>query len=132
MIPNGLQRRRAVVLDEALLKGRLAETEQVIMMLGKAMLEAPTPEPTAPPVALPVSDDCLETLDVRYHAMLAQLLSRVVWQRREFNSLARSCNVMPSGALDAVNTWAYELFDDPLVIEQGEQLAIQTHLIETQ
>ena len=37
---------------------------------------------------------------------------------------------MPAGALDAVNTWAYELFDDPIVIEQGEELHIQSHLVE--
>ena len=53
--------------------------------------------------------------------MLSQLLSRPMWRRTEFESLARACKLMPDGALDAVNTWAYELFDDPIVIEQGEE-----------
>jgi hypothetical protein len=53
-----------------------------------------------------------------------------VWSRAEFESLARACGVMPSGALDAVNTWAYDLFNDPILIEQDEQLEVQTHLVE--
>ena len=63
--------------------------------------------------------------------MLAQLLGRPTWARLEFNSLARSHNLMPSGALDAVNDWAFQLFDDPIVIEQGDQFQIQTQLLET-
>ncbi len=39
---------------------------------------------------------------------------------------------MPAGALDAVNSWAYELFDDPIIIEQGDELHIQSYLIEGQ
>ena len=61
--------------------------------------------------------------------MLAQLLGRPVWQRPEFNSLARSCNVMPAGALDAMNDWACELFDDAIVIEHAEELEIQSNLV---
>jgi hypothetical protein len=53
-----------------------------------------------------------------------------MWAKTDFDSLARACGVMPGGALDAVNEWAYDRFDDPILIEQGEQLEVQTHLVE--
>ena len=37
---------------------------------------------------------------------------------------------MPAGALDAVNSWAYDLFDDPIFIEQDEVVEVQAHLLE--
>jgi hypothetical protein len=60
------------------------------------------------------------------------LLTRPVWNRAEFDSLARDLKLMPAGALDAVNTWAYELFDDPIVAERGDELLIQSQLVEGQ
>ena len=38
---------------------------------------------------------------------------------------------MPDGAFDAVNSWAYEQFDDPIIVEQGDQLEVQSHLVES-
>ena len=130
--PKPLSARTAgIVLDERRLGMILAETQAVIETLGKAMLD-PTlaDEPQASPV-LPANDPRFDALDARYHVMLAQLLGRQVWQRPEFNSLARSCSLMPAGALDAVNDWACELFDDPIVVEQGDLFEIQTHFLET-
>ncbi len=120
-----------LVLDERRLGAILAETQIVIETLGKAMLDpgvADEPE-TAP--ALPLNDPRFDALDARYHAMLAQLLVRQAWPRPEFNSLARSCNLMPAGVLDAVNDWAFELFDDPILVDLGDSLEIQAHLLET-
>ena len=118
-----------LVLDERRLGAILAETQIVIETLGKAMLETTVAEEADEPPALPLNDPRFGTLEQRYHVMLAQLLARPVWQRPEFNSLARSCNLMPSGALDAMNDWACELFNDAIVIENGGELEIQAHLV---
>jgi uncharacterized tellurite resistance protein B-like protein len=120
-----------IVLDDRRLSAILAETQIVIETLGKAMLDPESPEDSQEPTTLPANDPRFEALDARYHAMLAQLLGRPVWDRPEFNSLARSHNLMPSGALDAVNDWALELFDDPIVVEQCDQFQIQIHLLES-
>ncbi len=132
-IPPRLQSRPSagIVLDDRRLSAILAETQIVIETLGKAMLDPDTPEETSEPATLAANDPRFESLDARYHAMLALLLGRPVWQRLEFNSLARSHNLMPSGAFDAVNDWAFELFDDPIVVEQGDQFQIQIHLLES-
>ena len=117
-------------LDEGVLKRLMAETEQVAIMLGEAMRdEGSIDESERPPVA-PVVDPRFGALDARFHAILANLLSRPRWPRAEFESLARACGVMPAGALDAVNEWAYDLFNDPIVVEQGDLLHVQSHLVE--
>ena len=54
--------------------------------------------------------------------MLSQLLSRPVWQQDRVRLAREGLQLMPAGALDAVNTWAYDLFDDPIIVEQGERL----------
>ncbi len=120
-----------IVLDDRRLSAILAETQLVIETLGKAMLDPDSPEESPELTTLPANDPRFEALDARYRAMLAQLLGRPVWERLEFNSLARSHNLMPSGALDAVNDWAFELFDDPIVVEQGDQFQIHIHLLES-
>ncbi len=120
-----------IALDEGLLKRLMADTEQVAKMLGEAMREGNPTDDIEQQVILPVVDSRFETLDPRFHAILSQLLSRPMWQKAEFESLARACSLMPEGALDAVNTWAYDIFDDPIIIEQGEELEVQSHLVET-
>ena len=120
-----------ISLDEGVLRRLMAETEQVAKMLGEAMREGSLLDETEQQLVLPVVDSRFEALDTRFHAILSQLLSRPKWQRGEFESLARACGVMPAGALDVVNEWAYDLFDDPIVIEQGEELAVQSHLVAT-
>ena len=88
-------------------------------------------EPRTPTPAEPLPGGRqFDGLDTRFHPMLAQLLVTPVWRKAEFDSLARDLKLMPAGALDAVNTWAYELFDDPIIIEQGEELHVQSHLVE--
>jgi hypothetical protein len=119
-----------LVLNEEILKHLMAETEKVAAMLGEAMREENFSEESQQPTISPVLDSRFAALDGRFHGILATLLTRQAWQKGEFESLARSCNLMPAGALDAVNAWAYDLFDDPIVIEQGDELGIQSHLVE--
>ena len=82
-----------------------------------------------PPV-VPAVDPRFGALDARFHAILANLLEPTGWPRDEFEfARARACGVMPAGALDAVNEWAYDLFNDPIVVEQGDLLHVQSHLL---
>ena len=77
-------------------------------------------------------DRSFDGLDIRFHGMLSRLLTAPVWSKTDFDSLARNLQLMPAGPLDAVNSWAYKLLDDPIIIEQGDDLHIQSYLIEGQ
>jgi uncharacterized tellurite resistance protein B-like protein len=123
-----------IALDEELLKRLMAETQAVARMLGEAMQDGNFAEGDAdqPAVPLaPVSDSRFDSLDIRFHAVLSHLLTRRIWRRADFDSLARQLKLMPDGALDAVNTWAYDRFDDPIIVESGGELQVQSHLIES-
>jgi uncharacterized tellurite resistance protein B-like protein len=122
-----------LTLNEGLLKRLIADTQAVAVMLGEAMRDENVADEVQNQLQMPrapTREPRFESLDLRFHSILSQLLTRTVWCRSDFNSLARHLKLMPAGALDAVNTWAYELFDDPIIIERGEELHIQSHLVE--
>jgi len=129
------QERGGFTLDRSLFRRIMAETEDVSVMLGKAMrnenvADEGQHQPTLP--ATPVIDPRFGTLDTRFHAMLSQLLTRAVWLRTDFNSLARELKLMPDGVLDKINEWSLDAFDDPIIVDQGGELEIQSHLLEGQ
>jgi uncharacterized tellurite resistance protein B-like protein len=120
-------------LDEGLLRRLMAETQEVATMLAEAMRDENVAfggEIQATVAAQPANDPRFQSLDIRFHAILSQLLTRSVWPRAEFDSLARELKLMPAGALDAVNTWSYELFEDPIIVERGDELQVQINLVE--
>jgi hypothetical protein len=122
------------VLDQALLQRLMAQTQEVSIMLGEAMREQELEEETETQQTVSAEtglDPRFENLDARFHAMLSQLLARPTWGKREFDALARELKLMPDGALDAVNSWSYERYDDPLIEELGEELHVHAHLIES-
>ena len=98
----------------------LRETEDVGKLLGHAMGEVePEPEPEPARFAAAPLDARFAGLDAKYHPALADLLARPSWPIPEFESLARAHALMPSGMLDAINEWAYEAFDDPILDDAG-------------
>jgi len=136
-IPARLQAKTdsGFTLDQRLLERLMAETREVAVMLGEAMRDENVAEeredqPTVP--VGPLKHPRLESLDIRFHSMLSQLLTRPVWRRAEFDSLAREFKLMPDGALDAINDWSFDAFNDPIIVDQSGQLEIQSHLIEGQ
>ena len=132
----------AVTLDENLLRRILGETHEVARMLGEAMREIDPDEsepaitdipveplPPPPPPLPPVTDRRFEGLDLRYHSALAELLTRTVWSKGDFEELVRRHSLMPSGTLDVVNEWAQDRLDDLIIEDGGDGLTVNTSLI---
>jgi uncharacterized tellurite resistance protein B-like protein len=124
-------------LDQNLLRQLMADTKVVAQMLGDAMLngdrsltdEEGSPRPFQ---VIPLKDPRFGNLDVRYHNILSRLLTRPIRLRTDFDSLARELKLMPDGALDAINEWSFDTFGDPIIVDQGGELEIQSHLLESQ
>jgi uncharacterized tellurite resistance protein B-like protein len=135
-------------LNAAALHTILQETEQVAQMLGDALSAsaeeeaevivveaqrtiASSAEPLPPPVettsATPPS--VYVGLDARYHLVVAELLSRDTWSPEDFEALARKHKVMPSGMLEAINTWSDENHGD-FLIEESESYTVNRTLLE--
>ena len=109
----------------------MAETQAVARMLGEAMRDGQhRRRDREPAVAVaPVNDPRFETLGHSFplHAVpvadppgLAEGRIRLAGERTQADAGRRP---------DAINTWAYERFDDPIIVDQGEELrrSISSH-----
>lgn len=70
----------------------------------------------------------LAGIDTAYEGFLRELISRSTWSAIEFNALAAKFGLMPGGALETLNEWAYDRFEEPL-IEEDEELQINEELV---
>jgi len=62
-------------------------------------------------------------LDPRHAAFLRELLSRPHWDEAEFSALADQFRLMQAGALETLNEWSFDRFDDVLIEEyEGYEL----------
>lgn len=56
-----------------------------------------------------------EGLNEKHAAFLSNLMQQVEWNRRALEQLARTHRLMPDGAIEAINEWAFDLYDDRLI-----------------
>ena len=126
---------QSFTLNEDMLKKILADTERVVALIGKAMGEA-EPEETAGLTKLELAprrdDPRFAGLKSRFHAALVELLAQPSWPTPAFEELVRRHTLMRSETMDVVNEWALERFDDLILVEAGDCLTVQTHLITEQ
>ena len=70
----------------------------------------------------------LADFDTAYEGFLRELIARSSWSASEFDALAAKFRLMPAGALETLNEWAYDRFEEPL-IEEDEELLINEELV---
>jgi tellurite resistance protein len=66
-------------------------------------------------------------LDEAHSSLLKILLDEGALSRQDFEARAHSLKLLAGGALEHVNDWAFEHFDEPL-IEDGDKVMIVSHL----
>jgi len=127
MPPGGL------TLDPARLEQTRAETELVGALLEQVFIDdaPPATHPSLPPTAsysgVPAA---LDGLDPRYSGLVQLIRDRDRIERSEFVELAHNQDVLPDGAIEAINDWAYQKFDKPL-IDDDESIVIDRTLLRT-
>ncbi len=80
----------------------MADTEAVAVMLGEAMRDgdpSAAEEPGELAIVARSNGFRFDGLDLRFHSILSRLLTRPLWRRAEFESLAREFNLMPQARL---------------------------------
>ncbi|CCA92393.1 TerB N-terminal domain-containing protein [Novosphingobium sp. PP1Y] len=102
-------------LDAARIAAIRNDTERVSSVLGEIFStdEDVSDEATAAH-ALPLS---MTGLDPKHALLVGQIIQREHWTDEEFDELAGKQGLMPSGALEAINEWAFEKFDEALLDE---------------
>lgn len=63
------------------------------------------------------SNEQFPGLDHQHASLILELIQRNHWDDEEFEKLAGSFNLMPGGALETLNEWAFEKYDEPLLEE---------------
>lgn len=70
-------------------------------------------------------------LDARHGCLLEAIGTRESWTWSEYVDLVKHHRLMPDGALDVVNEWAYDSIDDPLMERVGDRLVVRRYVLES-
>jgi uncharacterized tellurite resistance protein B-like protein len=106
---------KAALLDAARIAAIRNDTERVSNVLGEIFsTDEDVSEEANAAHALPSS---MAGLDSKHAMLVKQIIQREHWTHEEFGEIAGRQGLMPSGALEAVNEWAFEKFDEALLDE---------------
>ena len=106
---------RGSALDAARIAAIRSDTERVSNVLGEIFAaDDDGSEEATRAHALPSS---LAGLDHKHAVLVDLLIQRKHWTQEEFVDIAAQQRLLPSGALEAVNEWAFERFDEALLDE---------------
>lgn len=115
----------SVNLDAERVASVMANTARVSSILGEIFQED---EPEDEPVEILEDDNNGFTgLDAKHAAFLGELLVRPHWEEGEYETLARQFQLMPAGAIETLNEWSLDHFDD-LLIEEGQGYTVNQEI----
>jgi tellurite resistance protein len=112
-----------VRIDSARLARTRRETEVVSALLSDIFAE----EPASPPEVAPEAPGALEGLEAPYAELVRVLELRGSMTRSEFDKHAKEMRLLPDGAIERINDWAFDRFDEAL-IEDGDEVVVAAHL----
>jgi tellurite resistance protein len=64
--------------------------------------------------------DPLKLLDAEHRILAVKLASADSWTAERFNVMAKELGLMPNGALETLNEWAFEHWDEPYMDDDGD------------
>jgi tellurite resistance protein len=100
-------------LDASRIAAIRSDTERVSSVLGQ-IFDVEEEENGA---SGPASQSQLAGLDPKHGAIVLELITREHWSDTEFETICASHGLMASGALEVVNEWAFETYDEALLDE---------------
>lgn len=125
-IPNTVPKSR-VKIDAARLARARQETEKVSELLASIFEEETAPSPADDSTGSIAGTSAFEGLD-RSHSELIELIEfKGSLSKVEFDERARVMKLLPEGAMERINDWSFDLFDEPL-LEDGDEIVMVAHL----
>lgn len=105
---------KAASLDAARIASIRTDTERVSTVLGEIFF---TDEDASDEATQAHARPSLTGLDPKHSMLVEQIIQREHWTDEEFDEIAGNQGLMSSGALEAINEWAFEKFDEALLDE---------------
>ena len=115
LIPSRPDPDRGIVLNADRVAAIRSNTERVSTILGAIFQEEETVEEQE---EISVDDNpSFSGLDKKHADFVTELMTRPHWEIAEFEAMASSFQLMAGGALETINEWSFERFDDILIEE---------------
>lgn len=111
----GEPRTSASSLDAARIAAIRNDTERVSNVLGEIF--SANDDASDESIQAHALASSLTGLDPKHAMFVEKIIQREHWTYEEFNEVAGKQGLMPSGALEAINEWAFEKFDQALLDE---------------
>lgn len=114
----------AFELDMDLVRAKLADTQKASTLLAGVFVDEDEPPSTTETgtEGTPLTTT-FTGLDDAHAALLRTLVAQAEWPRDEYEAAAAEQGLMPGGALETINEWAFESVDDAL-LEDGNPLLV--------
>lgn len=120
----------AIAIDDSRLARIRSETAEVSKLLAGIFAEDDTtgapPKQRGPSATVPTQ---FAGLDSAHANLLEKVLGAGSLDRSSFDQHARDLRLLPDGALETINEWAFEVFDEP-ILEGEEAVVAAEHLRE--
>ena len=107
----------AVSLDAARVSAVMADTARVSQVLGDIFSDDDDDEEDSVDDGVVDADDVFSGLDAPHRAVVSVLITRHQWTEDEIAGLTDEHQLMAAGALEVINEWAFDKFDDALIEE---------------
>ena len=118
-----------VAIDMARVGAILRQTREVAQVLAPIYEDdAPSPAQPAAEVPLAPPGSRFPGLGADHVRLLEALCCEDRWSRADYQAKARDFGLLPDGAVEAINEWAYDELGDEL-IEDGDPLIINVALL---
>lgn len=114
----------AFALDMDLVRTRLADTQRASALLASVFADEEEDEPPITPVA---AGGVIPGLDGTHSALVRALIGQAEWPLAAYEAAAAEQGLMPGGALETINEWAFDHLGDALV-EDGDPLLVSLDL----
>ena len=109
-------------IDDSVLALHEAETRDVQGMLG-SIFATDEPEEEADQIVTGANSEqelAADELDSAHRKLYEQLIARQSWSRSEIEALCQELGLMVDGALEAINDWAFDQVDEPVLDDEGD------------
>ncbi|WP_419900310.1 TerB N-terminal domain-containing protein [Roseomonas sp. USHLN139] len=129
--PGGVAGQSGIALDAERMARIRQETSQVASLLSSIFdeeAEAVTEE--APAASKPASAmaELFAGLDAAHGTLLDAVAAAGSLPMTAFEALAKSGRLFPEGAIDTINDWAFEHFEEPILENEDDIVAVAEHL----
>ena len=125
-------KRVPIVLDQERVAAIMADTTQVSNVLRAVFSddeEDAEVDRTEEANATTDQSERFAGLDAKHQSLVEELISRPSWTPQDFEKLARQFGLMPSGALETINEWAFERYEAGL-IEEHETFEVNPAILD--